>query len=312
MTTTKPSWAQRLTDSLLVAIVLAVGLMAGAASFNHVHDWTMHNSPTGTAGWFGWANAVITELIPTAALIIIARRRRHNQPIGYPTWLLIVAIGLSLTAQLAVAVPTIFGWMVSALPAVAFFALSKLVFTATKPVPTVDPTPGQVATAEDLHHLATRVHEMETRPTPPVSALSPATAAAAPSPEVTAAATSRPAAKKTPARKPASPRRAPAKKATPAKATSTGTAVSTLEDELPLQVPEPVTNPTAPTRFLSEARIIAQAHHAAHGQPITAPTLANRLNVTPTTAEEILNHLAEVPTTPNTQPHNGAPIEVPT
>ena len=71
-----------ITDALLVAIVLSVGVMAGAASFNHVHDWTMAHSPTGTASWFGWANAVITKLIPTAALIIIARRRRTRAPIG--------------------------------------------------------------------------------------------------------------------------------------------------------------------------------------------------------------------------------------
>src|SRR5262249_52271522 len=102
---------ETLTDVLLVSIVLSVGLMAGAASFNHVHDWTMHNSPTGTHGWFGWANAVITELIPTAALIIIARRRRHGGPIAYPMFLLVIAVGLSLTAQLAVARPSVFGWM---------------------------------------------------------------------------------------------------------------------------------------------------------------------------------------------------------
>jgi hypothetical protein len=225
MTTTTPTSAEstkfveRLTDGLLVAIVLSVGLMAGAASFNHVHDWTMNNSPTHTAGWFGWANAVITELMPTAALIFIARRRRHGGRIRYPMFLLIVSVGLSLTAQLAVARPTVFGWMVSALPALAFFALSKLVFTATRPAPsTVDPAPAPVALTEELHHLATRVQQLETRPTPPVSALTPATGPTAPSPEVTAAATGRPAAKKTPAKK-ASPRRAPAKKTTPAKAT---------------------------------------------------------------------------------------------
>ena len=43
--------------------VLVAG-MAGAASFTHVHDWTMHNSPAGTGNWFGWANAMVSELIP--------------------------------------------------------------------------------------------------------------------------------------------------------------------------------------------------------------------------------------------------------
>ncbi len=146
------SRADRATDLLLVVIVLAVGLMAGAASFRHVHDWTMHNSPTGTGTWFGWANAVITELIPTAALIIIAKRRRNGAGIGYPMFLLVIAVGLSLTAQLAVAVPTVFGWMVSALPALAFFALSKLVFSRTKTTGTTEATTEATTGAATVHN----------------------------------------------------------------------------------------------------------------------------------------------------------------
>ena len=71
---------------VLVVIVLLVGLMAGAASFRHVHDWTLDNSPDGTADWFGWANAVISELIPTAAIIEIGRRRRRTAAVSvrYP------------------------------------------------------------------------------------------------------------------------------------------------------------------------------------------------------------------------------------
>ncbi len=126
----RPTRVDRMQDGVLLVIVLLVGIMAGAASFNHVHDFTIANSPDGTADWFGWANAVISELIPTAALIEIGRRRRNRAPIGYPMFLLIAAIGVSLTAQLAVATPSVFGWIVSALPALAFFALSKLVFTA--------------------------------------------------------------------------------------------------------------------------------------------------------------------------------------
>jgi hypothetical protein len=133
MTTNSASAVERVQGLVLVAIVLLVGLMAGAASFSHVHEWTLANSPTGTPDWFGWANAVISELIPTAALIEIGRRRRAGKPTGYPMVLLLAAVAVSLTAQLAVAEPTVFGWIVSALPALAFFALSKLVFTATKP-----------------------------------------------------------------------------------------------------------------------------------------------------------------------------------
>ena len=50
-----------------------------AASFTHVHDWTMRNAPPGTGSWFGWANAVISELTPTAAGIEIRRRKRQHR-----------------------------------------------------------------------------------------------------------------------------------------------------------------------------------------------------------------------------------------
>jgi hypothetical protein len=73
-----PVPGDRLHNGVLVVIVLLVGLMAGAASFTHVHEWTLDNSPVGTADWFGWANAVISELIPTASLIEIGRRRRRD------------------------------------------------------------------------------------------------------------------------------------------------------------------------------------------------------------------------------------------
>ncbi|WP_232236637.1 DUF2637 domain-containing protein [Micromonospora globosa] len=127
--------AARAESVVLVAILLVVGLAAGAASFTHVHDWTMTNSPSGTPGWFGWANACISELVPVAALLDIRRRRRAGRPTGYPLGLLVAAAGLSLAAQLAVAKPGVSGGLLSAVPALAFMALVKLVF-ASAPAPT--------------------------------------------------------------------------------------------------------------------------------------------------------------------------------
>lgn len=112
---------------VLVVILLAVGGSAGAASFTHVHDWTMNNSPTETGSWFGWANAVISELVPIAALLVMRRRRRAGQPVAYPVMLLVGALVLSVTAQLAVAEPGLSGGVVSVVPALAFAALAKLV-----------------------------------------------------------------------------------------------------------------------------------------------------------------------------------------
>ncbi|MDG4828262.1 DUF2637 domain-containing protein [Solwaraspora sp. WMMD1047] len=120
---------ERAEGVVLVAILLVVGGLAGAASFTHVHDWTMANSPAGTGDWFGWANAAISELIPLAALLTIRRRRRTGGPIGYPMFLLVAAVALSLSAQLAVAKPGPSGWLLSAVPALAFLGLSKLVLT---------------------------------------------------------------------------------------------------------------------------------------------------------------------------------------
>ncbi|MGA5306952.1 hypothetical protein [Micromonospora taraxaci] len=278
--TFKSSRTARLQDGVLVLIVLLVGAMAGAASFNHVHDWTISNSPTGTADWFGWANAVITELIPIAAMIVIIRRRKTGGPIGYPMFLLIAAVGLSLTAQLAVAKPTVFGWMVSALPALAFFALSKLVFTAT-------------------------------RPTNPVPAPEPATSAPAQSTDTTADAKVRPAAATTTATAPTEENTTDepiteAKEIAPAIA-----APQTTPDE---DTPAPATPPAAPlpavkpaVALLSGARIVADAHAKAHGEPITPGQLAVRLRVPTHTAADILTALNTQPTI-NDKAHNGTAI----
>ncbi|MCO1618955.1 hypothetical protein M8C11_29970 [Micromonospora sp. CPM1] len=134
-TTNAPAaWPARLEGGVLVLIVIFVGLAAGAASFTHVHDWTMANSPEGTSGWFGWANAVISELVPVACLLVIRRRKRHGGPIGYPLVLLIAFAGFSLAAQLGVAVGQVgpSGWLLSAVPALAFMALVKLVLAPVK------------------------------------------------------------------------------------------------------------------------------------------------------------------------------------
>ncbi|MFI7332311.1 DUF2637 domain-containing protein [Micromonospora aurantiaca (nom. illeg.)] len=121
----------RIEGLVLVVILLVVAGFAGAASFTHVKDWTLDNSPPGTGAWFGWANAVISELVPVAALLTIRRRKRNRQPVGYPMFLLVAAVLLSLAAQLAVAKPGLSGWLLSAVPALAFMGLSKLVLTTT-------------------------------------------------------------------------------------------------------------------------------------------------------------------------------------
>jgi len=139
-------------ESLVLAVILTtVAVAAGWASFTHVHDWTMRHAPVGTPDAFGWVNAVISELVPVAAVLTIKRRRRTGQPIGYPLFLLIAAATLSLSAQLAVAQPSPSGWLLSAVPALAFMALVKLVFAQTTPAhqPATTSAVAPVAVVED-------------------------------------------------------------------------------------------------------------------------------------------------------------------
>jgi succinate dehydrogenase hydrophobic anchor subunit len=150
MATTKPDPTTRIEGLVLVLILIMVAGFAGAASFTHVKDWTLANSPTGTGEWFGWANAVISELVPIASLLTIRRRRRTGSSIGYPMFLLIAAAGLSLAAQLAVAKSGPSGWLLSAVPALAFMALVKLVLapvTTTDGHTTTEPATEQAAAA---------------------------------------------------------------------------------------------------------------------------------------------------------------------
>jgi hypothetical protein len=136
-----------------VVIMLAVAAMAGAASFRHVHDWTMHNSPPGTGDWFGWANAMVSELIPLAAGLEARRRHRLYGTAGaYPIALIIAAVALSLTGQLAEAKPGLSGWVISAVPALGFLALVKLVLSGpTTPATTPPAAPIPAGQLVDEH-----------------------------------------------------------------------------------------------------------------------------------------------------------------
>ncbi|MGC5321704.1 hypothetical protein ACPXB5_23540 [Micromonospora arida] len=242
----KPTVGTRLEGVVLVLILIAVAGFAGAASFTHVKDWTLANSPTGTGQWFGWANAVISELVPIACLLTIRRRRRTGAPIGYPLFLLIAAAGLSLAAQLAVAKPGISGWLLSAVPALAFMALVKLVLA---PVKGDNPTPPFAKPAEPLHVQV--AEQVTTEPAPP------------------AAITTDPA-------------------PIPATAPEPVTVAPVAPQPVTTPAPEPV---DVPTHLLPMARFAAVQHEQNTGSPITPGELADRLDVTPAVAGQLLTTL---------------------
>jgi hypothetical protein len=234
--------ASRVEGLVLVLILLTVAGFAGAASFTHVKDWTLANSPTGTGEWFGWANAVISELVPIASLLTIRRRRRAGAAIGYPLFLLIAAAGLSLSAQLAVAKAGPSGWLLSAVPALAFMALVKLVLA---PAPAREDTTPAAEPAEPLRVQV--AEQVTTEPAPP--------AAITPAPE-------------------------------PIPATSPAPAVE--PEPVAVPAPEPV---DVPTHLLPMARFAAVQHEQSTGNPITPAELADRLDVAPAVAGQLLTTL---------------------
>lgn len=160
--------ADRAEAVVLAGILAVVAVAAGWASFSHVHDWTMRHAPTGTPDAFGWVNAVISELVPVAAFLTIRRRRRAGASIGYPLVLLIAAGSLSLAAQLAVAQPSPSGWLLSAVPALAFMALVKLVF-ASPASATLEPSIADRAPVPSTADAVATDHERPATPPPAVS-----------------------------------------------------------------------------------------------------------------------------------------------
>ena len=118
----------RIEGLVQVLILLFMGVMAGAASFVHIHGVNVaHGQPS----WIGWANAVVVELMSIVAGLDIRRRNRSNQPTGFVLVVLLTAVGVSLAAQVAQAHPSVWGWTVAALPALGLLAVVKIVLART-------------------------------------------------------------------------------------------------------------------------------------------------------------------------------------
>ncbi|SBV29522.1 Protein of unknown function [Micromonospora krabiensis] len=129
----------RIESGVRMLILIAIGVMAGAAAFTHVHDLTVaHGQPN----WIGWANAVAVELMAIYLGLEIRARRRAGRPVGMVGVLLVAFSLLSLAAQVAEAEPSVWGWIVAAVPSLAFLALVKVVLSSA-PAATPAPEPDQ-------------------------------------------------------------------------------------------------------------------------------------------------------------------------
>lgn len=113
----------RLEGVVQIVIMLAIGCAAGAASFTHVHNVA---SAHGQGGWLAWADAVVLELMSLASGLELRHRNRHGKPVKMPAAVLVVAVVLSLSAQVVEAEQSLIGWIAAALPAAGFLAMVKI------------------------------------------------------------------------------------------------------------------------------------------------------------------------------------------
>ncbi len=136
--TTVRASGERAEGVVQVLIMLAIGAMAGAASFTHVHDVTVaHGQPH----WIGWANATVVELMSIALGLELRRRARTRRPTLFVASALVFFVLVSLAAQVVEAEPTVIGWLAAALPAIGFLVLAKVVLSRTAATATAKTAP---------------------------------------------------------------------------------------------------------------------------------------------------------------------------
>ena len=118
-------------EATATVVASVLGLSAFAVSFTHVQTVAMGS---GQGGWAADAIAASVELMATAAITEIRRRRRRNQPTGWPRGVLVLGVAMSLASNLATATPTVWGCIMAAWPQVAFLAVAALIETRPEPV----------------------------------------------------------------------------------------------------------------------------------------------------------------------------------
>lgn len=159
----------RTEDLVQISIMLAIGLAAAAASFTHVHDLAEEH---GQHGWLAWADAVILELMSVASGLELRRRKRLGLGVFFPAAVLVVAVFLSLSAQVVQAHRSVIGWLAAMLPALGFLAMVKIAMGRADTMGHLDPDSGG---DEDRSRTSPPDRDVD----PEVTALLPAALAAA-------------------------------------------------------------------------------------------------------------------------------------
>ncbi len=125
------SKADRAEDLFILLVLLGIMAASLYASFNHMHDWTMRLMPPGTPDWFGWVNAIISELVPLVSTLKLRKLLHDGGQLlkSYALYVLLASVLLSLSAQLSAVSShaSVTAKFLACLPAVAVLVLSKMV-----------------------------------------------------------------------------------------------------------------------------------------------------------------------------------------
>ncbi|SHN04998.1 hypothetical protein [Cryptosporangium aurantiacum] len=120
--------ADRWESRIQTLLTFGTGLIAFGGALGHAVQLAVaHGQPVVYAS----LTAVLIETTALSATLELRRRRRTGQSIWLPVLVLILGAGLSLSVQIACAEHSVWGWILAAVPVVAFlilmkFALSRL------------------------------------------------------------------------------------------------------------------------------------------------------------------------------------------
>ncbi|WP_199432574.1 DUF2637 domain-containing protein [Qaidamihabitans albus] len=151
----------RVADAIRILITVILGGIGAAAGFKHTHDWAVANGQT---GWLAWADAVVIEGMAVVAGFEIQRDHQHQtrtRRITFPVVVLVVAFGIQMAAQVALAPRTVAGWLLAAMPALGFLVVVKLLMRRTPP-----PTPAGASAPTPPSQPATTPTRQDSSPAP--------------------------------------------------------------------------------------------------------------------------------------------------
>lgn len=168
----------RLVNFVRIAVAVILGGIGAAVGFTHTHEWALHHGQT---GWLAWATAVVIEGMAVVAGFEIQRdhARGRRRKLTFPMAVLVFAVGIQMAAQVALAEPSVPGWIVASMPALAFLVVVKLLMRSTS-----DPAPEAATAAETASDAAAAASSSD--PVPAISSeVTPALAALKLPPEMT-------------------------------------------------------------------------------------------------------------------------------